>query len=93
VFSVNTRKGCLQIECIRGNILGTVDLADVCNAKGLHMTYFGTGCIFHYDDEFTVESGKVCAYFNFAFVSSHGSLTRRAECNLFVFFLAPAVSA
>jgi 3,5-epimerase/4-reductase len=49
----------LQIECIRGNILGTVNLADICVQKNVHMMYYGTGCIFHYDDEFTVESGKV----------------------------------
>lgn len=49
----------VQIECIRGNILGCINLADVCTEKDVHMTYFGTGCIFHYDDEFTVGSGKV----------------------------------
>lgn len=51
-----------QIECIRGNVLGTLTLADVCQERDLHMTYFGTGCIFHYDDDFTVGSGKVCAW-------------------------------
>lgn len=49
------------MECIRGNVLGCLNLADICNERGLHMTYFGTGCIFHYDDEFTVGSGKVRA--------------------------------
>lgn len=48
----------LQIECIRGNVLGVLNLADVTNQRGLHMTNFATGCIFHYDDKFTIESGK-----------------------------------
>lgn len=50
----------LQVECIRGNVLGVLNLADVTMQKGLHMTNFATGCIFHYDDKFTIESGKVC---------------------------------
>lgn len=43
-----------KVECIRGNILGCINLADICNERGIHMTYFGTGCIFHYDKEFTI---------------------------------------
>lgn len=49
----------MQVECIRGNVLGVLNLADVTMQKGLHMTNFATGCIFHYDDKFTIESGKV----------------------------------
>ena len=44
----------LQVETIRSNVIGCLNLADVCLSKGIHMTYYGTGCIFHYDDEFTV---------------------------------------
>lgn len=44
--------------CIRGNVLGTINLADVCEQKGIHMTYYGTGCIFHYDESFPQGSGK-----------------------------------
>lgn len=49
----------MQVECIRGNVLGVLNLADVTMQKGLHVTNFATGCIFHYDDKFTIESGKV----------------------------------
>lgn len=52
----------MQIECIRGNVLGTINLADITNEKGIHMVYYGTGCIFHYDEEFKVNSGKVSSY-------------------------------
>lgn len=31
-------------------MIGCLNLADVTNAAGIHMTYYGTGCIFHYDE-------------------------------------------
>jgi len=45
-------------ETIRSNVIGCLNLADVCLQLNLHMTYYGTGCIFHYDDDFPVNSGK-----------------------------------
>lgn len=48
--------------CVRGNVLGTLNLADVCEQEGIHMTYFGTGCIFHYDEKFPQGSNKVGFY-------------------------------
>lgn len=39
-----------RVETIRSNVIGCLNLADICKSKGIHMTYFGTGCIFHYDD-------------------------------------------
>lgn len=44
-------------ETIRANLLGCVTLADVCEARGIHVTYFGTGCIFEYDDNVRAGSG------------------------------------
>lgn len=38
-----------RIETIRSNVIGCLNLADVCLQRGIHMTYYGTGCIFHYD--------------------------------------------
>ncbi|GAM86456.1 hypothetical protein ANO11243_044700 [Dothideomycetidae sp. 11243] len=34
---------------IRSNVIGTLNLADVCYLKGIHMTNFATGCIYAYD--------------------------------------------
>lgn len=31
-------------------MIGCLNLADVCFLNNIHMTYYGTGCIFHYDD-------------------------------------------
>jgi len=47
-----------QVETIRSNVIGCLNLADVTSSRGIHMTYYGTGCIFHYDDEFPQGSGK-----------------------------------
>ena len=41
----------MQIETIRANVIGCLNLADVCYQRGIHMTNFATGCIFHYDDD------------------------------------------
>eukprot|EP00210_Caulerpa_lentillifera_P001339 g1288.t1 len=40
-----------QIETIRSNMIGCLNLVDVCQLKGVHVTYYGTGCIYHYDKE------------------------------------------
>lgn len=49
---------CLQIETIRVNVLGMLNLADICLTKGIHLTTYATGCIFHYDKDFPENSGK-----------------------------------
>ncbi len=40
-----------KVETIRANVIGCLNLADVCLQRDIHMLYYGTGCIFHYDDE------------------------------------------
>ncbi|KAI9681106.1 MAG: hypothetical protein M1817_002388 [Caeruleum heppii] len=34
---------------IRSNVIGTLNLADCCYLKGIHLTVFATGCIYAYD--------------------------------------------
>ena len=46
-----------QIEVIRVNVVGTLTLADVTNERGIHLTIYATGCIFHYDKDFPQDSG------------------------------------
>ncbi len=48
---------CAQIEVIRANVVGTLTLADVTNERGIHLTIYATGCIFHYDKDFPQDSG------------------------------------
>jgi len=36
---------------IRCNVIGTLNLADCCFQRNIHVANLATGCIFHYDDE------------------------------------------
>eukprot|EP00416_Gambierdiscus_australes_P018310 CAMPEP_0171078550 /NCGR_PEP_ID=MMETSP0766_2-20121228/14709_1 /TAXON_ID=439317 /ORGANISM="Gambierdiscus australes, Strain CAWD 149" /LENGTH=322 /DNA_ID=CAMNT_0011535689 /DNA_START=54 /DNA_END=1022 /DNA_ORIENTATION=- len=46
-----------QPEAIRSNVIGGLNLADLCHERGIHMTLYGTGCIYEYDDEHPCGSG------------------------------------
>lgn len=37
-------------QTLRSNILGALNLADIAYIRGLHLTHFGTGCIYEYDE-------------------------------------------
>jgi 3,5-epimerase/4-reductase len=39
-----------KTETVRANVIGCLNLADICESAGLHLTYYGTGCIFTYDE-------------------------------------------
>uniref|UniRef100_A0A7S3JXK2 RmlD-like substrate binding domain-containing protein n=1 Tax=Aureoumbra lagunensis TaxID=44058 RepID=A0A7S3JXK2_9STRA len=43
---------------IRTNVIGCLNLADICWLKGIHCTLYATGCIFEYDDDHPMFSGK-----------------------------------
>jgi len=45
-------------ETIRSNVIGTLNLCDVAFTHNIHVTNFATGCIFEYDDEHPMYSGK-----------------------------------
>mmetsp|Transcript_17787 Transcript_17787/g.30308 ORF Transcript_17787/g.30308 Transcript_17787/m.30308 type:complete len:319 (-) Transcript_17787:1643-2599(-) len=47
-----------KTETIRSNVIGTLNLADVCYQLGVHCTVFSTGCIYSYDQAHPVGSGK-----------------------------------
>jgi dTDP-4-dehydrorhamnose reductase len=44
-------------KTLRSNIIGALNLADIAYLKGIHMTNFGTGCIYEYDEEHPLGSG------------------------------------
>jgi len=46
-----------KLETVRTNVLGVLTLCDVCEARGIHLTNFATGCIFEYDEAHPVGSG------------------------------------
>lgn len=43
-----------RLDVVRSNVLGCLTLADVCWEHGVHMTYFGTGCI--YSSDYTTQN-------------------------------------
>lgn len=38
-------------QVVQVNVIGTSVLADECYKRNIHLTYFGTGCIYEYDSE------------------------------------------
>ncbi|KAK4577906.1 hypothetical protein RGQ29_028155 [Quercus rubra] len=46
-----------KVETIRTNVVGTLNLADVCREHGLLMINYGSGCIFEFDAEHPMGSG------------------------------------
>jgi 3,5-epimerase/4-reductase len=44
-------------ETIRTNVIGTLNVADLCYLKNIHCTVYATGCIFKYDDKHPLGSG------------------------------------
>ena len=45
-------------ETIRTNVIGVLNLVDVCRSEGIHVTNFATGCIYSYDVKHNIGSGK-----------------------------------
>jgi len=44
-------------DTIRTNVIGTLNVADLCNERGIHVTVYATGCIFQYDEKHPLGSG------------------------------------
>jgi len=44
-------------ETIRTNVIGTLNVADLCDIRSIHCTIYATGCIFKYDDAHQLGSG------------------------------------
>lgn len=47
-----------RAETIRVNLLGTVNLFDVAHKRNIHVTNISTGCIYEYDENHQMFSGK-----------------------------------
>ncbi|KAF8050462.1 hypothetical protein N665_1962s0007 [Sinapis alba] len=46
-----------KVETVRTNVVGTLNLADVCRERGLVLINYATGCIFEYDSGHPLGSG------------------------------------
>eukprot|EP00002_Diphylleia_rotans_P006366 TRINITY_DN1574_c0_g1_i1.p1 TRINITY_DN1574_c0_g1~~TRINITY_DN1574_c0_g1_i1.p1 ORF type:complete len:290 (-),score=72.51 TRINITY_DN1574_c0_g1_i1:137-1006(-) len=42
---------------VRANVVGTLNLADCCFQRGIHVTNYATGCIYQYDEAHPLGSG------------------------------------
>jgi nucleoside-diphosphate-sugar epimerase len=47
-----------KLDVIRVNVLGVLNLADLCHERHIHVTNFATGCIYEYDSEHPIGSGR-----------------------------------
>jgi len=45
-------------ETIDINVTGQLNVAEICRQRGIHCTLFGTGCLYYYDKDHPVGSGK-----------------------------------
>ena len=43
-----------KAETIRANVIGCLNVADICQEKGIYHLLFATGCIFEYDEEHVI---------------------------------------
>jgi len=43
-----------RAETIRTNVIGCLNIADICAIKNIHHTLYATGCIFEYDSEHVI---------------------------------------
>src|SRR3990167_916238 len=46
-----------QIETVRTNIIGVLTLVDIAHVNNIHVTNFGTGCIYEYNETHPMNSG------------------------------------
>jgi 3,5-epimerase/4-reductase len=44
-------------ETLRVNVIGTLNVADLCYMRDIHCTIYATGCIFKYDDDHALGTG------------------------------------
>lgn len=71
---------------IRTNVIGTLNVADLTNERGIHCTIYATGCIFKYDDAHPLGSGigfKEEDYPNFAesfYSETKGYMEQMLKC-------------
>lgn len=76
-------------EVIKINIVGALNLADVCFKYNIHMTNFGTGCIYEYDNLHSIANGKGFVEEDLPNVFIEGSVYSKTKAivdSLFLFY-------
>ena len=72
-----------KMETIRTNVIGCLNIADICAMKNIYHLLYATGCIFEYDDEHVI-GGKgfteeESANFHGSFYS-HTKVRKESSC-------------
>lgn len=74
-----------RLDVLRVNVIGTLSLLELCESRNIHITNFATGCLYHYDEVYTIGgSAKVTEATPPNFYGSFYSLTKAAVENLIV---------
>lgn len=63
-------------ETIRANVIGLLNLCDLTNARGIHLTNYATGCIYSYDEAHPIGGKKFTETDPPNFTGSFYSLTK-----------------
>ncbi|KAI1810233.1 NAD dependent epimerase/dehydratase [Poronia punctata] len=63
-------------ETMRSNVVGAINLADLCFLAGIHYTVFATGCIYQYDEAHPIGGPAYKETDPFNFTGSFYSLTK-----------------
>jgi dTDP-4-dehydrorhamnose reductase len=63
-------------ETVRANVIGMLNLCELTNSRGIHLTNFATGCIFSYDDAHPIGGAKFTEDSSPNFFGSFYSLTK-----------------
>ena len=71
-------------ETIRTNVIGTLNVIDLCATRNIHVTNFATGCIFEYDNEHPI-GGK--GFLESDMPNFHGSFYSHTKVFFFFLFL------
>ena len=64
------------VENVRDNLFSPISLALACKERGIHYTYFGTGCIFNYTDEHKFNEDDIPNFFGSSYSTMKGFTDR-----------------
>lgn len=72
---------------INTNVVGVLNLADICFKHNIHMTNFGTGCIYEYDNLHTIANGNGFTENDFPNIFIEGSVYSKTKAMVDTLFL------
>ncbi len=77
-----------KAETIRTNVIGTLNIADICAERNIHHLLYATGCIFEYDDAHVIGGVGFTEEDSANFHGSFYSHTKVSQRNNFISVLS-----